>query len=505
MEPLTLIGLAAAAGFIFNKLSSQSDENNETNRKELTYSKDIVARAKRYKKAQYDISYIDVLPEYKLVKQLVLSEFPIVFITGGAGTGKSTFIRWIMNEFDGSVLLGAPTAMAAVNIEGKTLHSLCQLPPAWIVRKDIKRAPRRREIKEAKLLVIDEISMVTANLLDGVSAFFRLNREVDKPFGGLPIIIVGDMFQLPPVVNRASRDLFERIYGSAKFYNAKSLRESTYYAVELKRTYRQTEQDFVDLLTKIREGVDLSDSLSRLNSESSITDEPPEGSVWLSPRNAEVDTRNAQKLTELCSDPLMFRGHLTGRFKSDRLPSPMELVLKCGAQIMFTKNDSNKRWINGTVGVVERMEEDNIVVRIEDTGKLVDVDRVKWVDYQYRWNDYKNEIERIEIGSYTQFPLVLAWAITIHKSQGRTIEKVHLDLGSGAFETGQTYVALSRCRSTSGLSMARPLQESDILVDQESKQFYEHLRGVIEKLPPEKMMQQIMEPKHVAASRDIPF
>ena len=248
MEPLILLGLAAAAGFIFNKLSSQSDENNETNRRELTYSKDIVTRAKRYKKAEYDISYIDVLPEYELVQQLVLSEFPIVFITGGAGTGKSTFIRWMMNEFDGSVLLGAPTAMAAVNIEGKTLHSLCQLPPAWIVKKDIKRTPRRREIKEAKLLIIDEVSMVTANLLDGVSAFFRLNREVDKPFGGLPIIIVGDMFQLPPVVNHASRDLFERIYGSPKFYNAKSLRESTYYAVELKRTYRQTEQGFVDLL-----------------------------------------------------------------------------------------------------------------------------------------------------------------------------------------------------------------------------------------------------------------
>jgi len=307
------------------------------------------------------------------------------------------------------------------------------------------------------------------------------------------------MFQLPPVVDHSIRGLFERNYGSPKFYNAKSLRNTTYYAIELKKTYRQTEQGFVDLLTKIREGIDLSESLSKINLESTITDTPPEGSVWLSPRNAEANTRNAKKLEELTTDPMLYRGVLEGRFKSNRLPSPMELKLKCGAQVMFTKNDRYQRWINGSVGKIKSMDEDIIVVRIEDTGKLVDVNREKWVDYQYQWNNFENEIDRIEIGSYTQFPLVLAWAITIHKSQGRTIEKVHLDLGSGAFETGQTYVGLSRCRSISGLSMARALRESDILIDQESRIFYEHLRRVIEKLSPEKMLKQLSESKKVAA------
>ena len=378
---------------------------------------------------------------------------------------------------------------------------MCQLPPAWIVKKDIKEAPRRREIKEAKLLIIDEISMVTANLLDGVSAFFRLNRGVDKPFGGLPVIMVGDMFQLPPVVTDVTRDLYERIYGSSKFYNAKCLGETTYYAVELNKTYRQNDQHFVNVLTRIREGVDVRNSIATLNSECSITNTPPIGAVWLSPRNADVDHRNLVELKKIDSQSKMFRGQLDGKFKSDRLPSPLELVLKCGAQVMFTKNDKYRRWINGTVGIVKSFDEDLIVIELADTKKLVDVCRVKWEDYQYQWNRSTSEIDRSENGSYTQFPLVLAWAITIHKSQGRTIEKVHLDLGAGAFETGQTYVALSRCRSINGLSMSRSLAEGDIRIDLESKVFYDDLREIIRKLPPDELIKKL-QPEQVASNYD---
>jgi hypothetical protein len=491
LEPLTLIALAAAAGFIFGGESSQSRKNNEWRRRELTYSRDIVARAKRQAVADFDIDSIDVLPEYKLVRELVAQAFPLTFVTGGAGTGKSTFIKWLVAQYAGRVLLGAPTAMAAINIEAKTLHSLCQLPPAWIVRKDIKHTPRRREIKEAKLLIIDEISMVTANLLDGVSAYLRLNRGVDKPFGGLPVVMVGDMFQLPPVVTGSTRDLFERIYGSAKFYNAKCLREMTYYAVELTKTFRQSDQDFVNLLAKLREGVELGQVLECLNKQCEIRGDAPNSAVWLSPRNAEVDSRNVQELRRLETNPTMYRGTISGRFKVDRLPSPMELVLKPGAQVMFTKNDQRKRWINGTIGKVIRLAEDSISVELAGSAKLVDVERVKWPDYRYTWNDSTNEIERREIGSYTQFPLVLGWAITIHKSQGRTIERVHLDLGGGAFETGQTYVALSRCRAIQGLTLSRPLSSTDVMVDEESKLFYDELRQIIKKLPPKTMVENL--------------
>lgn len=506
MEPLTLLALAAAAGFVFKQFSSQARKNNESSNPELQYKPKIFASPKRVAEDVIDLDEIEVLVEYEVVEQLVKKAFPIVFVTGGAGTGKSTFVKWLVKRFNGQVLLGAPTAIASINIEGKTLHSLCQLPPAWIIKKDIKRAPRRREIQEAQLLIIDEISMVNANLLDGVSAFFRLNRGVDKPFGGLPVILVGDMFQLPPVVDREQKDLFERIYGTAKFYNAKSLGATTYYAVELEKTFRQSDQSFVDLLTSIREGRDLSNVLSTLNNECLITDSPPRGAVWLSPRNAEVDTTNFDQLQMLEGEEYLFRGTISGTFKNDRLPSPMNLRLKEGAQVMFTQNDNKKRWINGTVGKIVNITNSEIVVELAASGKLVDVERTKWVDFRYEWNPEERTIERIETGSYKQYPLVLAWAMTIHKSQGKTITRVHLDLGAGAFETGQTYVALSRCRSISGLSLARPLTPSDILVDQESVEFYDKLRGIIEKLPPNKMLESIANEERLReAGNEVPF
>jgi ATP-dependent DNA helicase PIF1 len=495
MEPFTLIALAAAAGFFFFKDDKPAHKKNGAYVRQhfppKTYAKNNVSHRSPRLSTDTDLSTIEVLPEYALVKSLVDKGFPMVFVTGGAGTGKSTFIKWLVKEFDGSILLGAPTGMAAINIDGKTLHSLCMLPPAWILKKDIKEDQRRREIKEAKLLVIDEISMVTSNLLDGVSAFFRVNRGVDKPFGGLPVIMVGDMFQLPPVVRSDTRELFDRVYGSPKFYNAKSLREITYYGIELNKTFRQVDQVFVDLLTKIREGVDIPETLETLNLECQITNTPPAGSVWLSPRNKEVDQRNTTELLKIQSPVMQFRGTLEGKFKSDRLPSPIDLVLKVGAQVMFTKNDSQKLWINGTVGVVKALADEVITVEISNSESIVEVGQATWQDYQYKWDDETSEIIREETGRYTQFPLVLAWSITIHKSQGRTIERVHIDLGAGAFETGQTYVALSRCRAMSGLTLSRPLAESDIMVDHESKAFYDHLRSVIKKLPPEELMKTI--------------
>lgn len=488
MDPFTLLAVASAAGFVFNKLAGTLDREE---RREFTYSKDLVAKLQPDNRSEFDLATIDVLPEYRLVKKLIQSDFPLIFITGGAGTGKSTFVRWALREFSGSVLLGAPTSMAALNVGGKTLHSLCALPPGWISKKDISRQPSRKEITEAKLLIIDEISMVTSNLLDGVSAYLRVNRGVNKPFGGLPVVMVGDMFQLPPVMPSSLQPFFIKHYGSAKFYNAKCLQNATYYGVELNRTYRQSDQDFVDILTKLREGVDVKETVARLNKGCTITKQPPRGSVCLSPRNKEVDRVNNQALAKLSGTARSYRGILEGQFQPSRLPAPKNLILKIGTQVLFTRNDTSKRWINGTIGVVRRLLNDKVFVQLTESGKVVDVGRVQWNEHHYGWDKKRNTILRSKIGSYRQFPLIPAWASTIHKSQGKTIENVHLDLGSGSFETGQTYVALSRCRSLRGLSMSRQLTVDDILVDFESKHFYASLREIINNLPPEEMLEKL--------------
>ena len=433
---------------------------------------------KRSVEQPIDLEKIDVLPEYLRVRQLVEDGFPLIFVTGGAGTGKSTFIRWLTSEFQGYVLLGAPTAIAALQIGGKTLHSMCQLPPAWIVKDDIKRSRNAYLYKQARLLIIDEVSMVSANLLDAVNAFFRLNRGKSDPFGGLSVVIVGDLFQLPPVLDATTKQLFQSEYPTPKFYGAHAIRRMKFEGIELTKAFRQVDQEYVDILGRIREGVSLEQTVAELNRRVLVVKEPPVGSVWLSPRNAEVERRNAAELQKLDGPTQTYAGRVEGKFndKRDRLPAPSELKVRVGAQVMFVKNGG--QWINGTLGVVERMQEESIAVRLYETDKVVDVGRAQWDEYEYALNQDTEQIERKVIGSYFQIPLMLAWAVTIHKSQGRTIERVHLDLGAGAFETGQTYVALSRCRSLDGLTLARGLTEADILVDEEARAFYKKLRAV---------------------------
>ena len=243
------------------------------------------------------------------------------------------------------------------------------------------------------------------------------------------------------------------------------------------------------MLAKLREGVDVADSIAELNRLCTITDRPPDQAVWLSPRNKEVDARNWAELRRLPAPSRFYQGKLTGRFRDDRLPSPKRLELRIGAQVMFTKNGG--RWVNGTIGVVVGLLDGRVEVRLHETGTVVDVGPVTWEQFDYHLNQQTNDIERTVVGEYQQIPLMLAWSVTIHKSQGKTIDRVHIDLGAGAFETGQTYVALSRCRSLSALTLSRPLRESDVLVDAESRQFYGKLRELIRTVPPQAMAQKM--------------
>jgi ATP-dependent DNA helicase PIF1 len=490
MNPRRLIDLVTGVGWVLGKLPGRPEQSSGERPDESKAGAKNGQRsglAANHRPKQADV---EVLPEYELARDLIKNEFPLLIVTGGAGTGKSTFIRWLARSFEGHVLIAAPTGIAALNVDGKTLHSMCVLPPAWILAEDIKDY-KPSIARGAKLLIIDEISMVNANLLDGVSDFFKRNRNRNAPFGGLPVVLVGDLFQLPPVVNSNVRDLFARNYKTSKFHGANAIANCPYYAIELKKAFRQVDQEFVNLLARIREGIDLNNALQRLNAACQITQEPPEGAVWLSPRNVEVDRRNTAMLARLRDASVNYEGVLTGKYKNDRLPSPMVVELRVGAQVMFTKNGN--KWVNGSIGTVQKTLPDKVHVRLLEDGEIVEVAPATWEQFDYQLNPMTGGIERFIAGTYSQIPLVLAWSVTIHKSQGKTLDRVHIDLGAGAFETGQTYVALSRCRSLERLTLSRPLTAEDVRVDVESQAFYGALRKLIESTPLEKMREHLRD------------
>jgi ATP-dependent exoDNAse (exonuclease V) alpha subunit len=286
--------------------------------------------------------------------------------------------------------------------------------------------------------------------------------------------MVGDLFQLPPIVTEATRELFASLYESPKFFSANALTQSEFYAVELTKAFRQVDQEFVDLLAKIREGRNLTDAINKLNSTCKITDTPSLGTITLSPRHADIERVNSERLRQLPGDVKVFTGVLTGKFSEKQVPVPNKIELKVGAQVMIAKNGKN--YVNGDVATVSEILTDRVKVMLTDRKEVVEVPISVWQQFEYKFNEKTKEIERVVTGSYSQLPVVLAWAMTIHKSQGLTLSSVHLDLGKGAFETGQTYVALSRCRSLKTLSMARPIRSEDILVDPQAIAFYKEIR-----------------------------
>ncbi len=419
------------------------------------------------------IEGIEVIPEYLEVREQISKGTSLILVTGGAGTGKSTFIKWLEVQYPGEILLTAPTGIAALTIGGRTLHSLCKFPPAYILDKDIRINPKS-PVRSAKVLVIDEVSMVSANLLDSVNKFLQLNRKDRSPFGGLTVVLVGDLFQLPPIVTHETRPLFEAEYTSAKFFAANCVRDSTAYMVELTRAFRQTDQKSVELLGKVREGKDGEETLEALNSTCVVTESPPPGSVWLCPRHVDVERVNSRRLGDLSGYSREYVGIVKNHFPDQNLPVPKTLTLKVGAQVVLVNNSI--KWVNGTIAQVVAMYADNVQVKLPGSSEVVRVPLETWTQHEYVINTESGLIDRIDAGSYTQIPMLLAWGMTIHKSQGLTIDPVHLDLGAGAFESGQTYVALSRCRSLSRTTLTREIRPADIRVDLEAFAFYEEMR-----------------------------
>lgn len=419
-------------------------------------------------------STIEVTEEYRLVNKFIKNGEKLIFVTGGAGTGKSTFVKWIQEIYAGEVVTAAPTGIAALTVSGTTIHRLFKFPPAWILESDIKR-DSKSVIAKARILILDEISMVNANMLDAIDKSCRLHRDAKKPFGGLTLIMVGDLFQLPPIVTEQTKSLFKREYKTPKFFSAHSISKLSPVGVELVKPFRQKDILFINLLQNIREGDELRQTINEINSNCVITKQPPKGAVHLAPTNKEVENINIKKLSALKSPEWIYSATQSGKFSDSQLPAPSRITLKKGAQIVFLNN--SKSWVNGSVGTVDELFQYKIIVQLSDSNKKVEVLPYEWKNYEYFFNEETKKIDRRIIGRYEQLPVTLAWAMTIHKSQGLTLDRVHLSLGAGAFENGQTYVALSRCRDINSLTLERKIQFSDILVDQEVVKFYEAIRS----------------------------
>ncbi len=411
-----------------------------------------------------------------------------LFLTGKAGTGKSTFMRHIAATIKKKNIILAPTGIAAINAGGSTLHSFFKLPfhpllptdkrfSARNIRKTLKyNGEKTKLLREVELIIIDEISMVRADIIDFIDKVLRIyNCNMREPFGGKQLLLVGDIYQLEPVIKEDERQMLRPFYPSCFFFDAHVFREMQLISVELKKVYRQRDKQFISLLDHIRTS-HVSDSDLRLLNErvnASIATEEGRLSITLSGRRDTVDYINEKQLNTLPDQPTIFYGHIEGEFPESSLPTPIELEVKTGAQVLFIKNDKERRWVNGTLGTIIGFgdEADGIIyVRTED-GRDFDVEREIWSNVRYTFNEKEQKIEEEEIGSYRQFPLRLAWAITVHKSQGLTFNNVKIDFTGGVFAGGQTYVALSRCTSLQGISLQEPIRRENIFVSADVTNF----------------------------------
>ncbi len=396
-----------------------------------------------------------------------------VFLTGRAGTGKSTLLNLFRRYTEKNVVVLAPTGVAAINVKGETIHTFCGFPPHMIKSKDIKDRGRPKFYTSIDTLVIDEISMVRADMLDNVDIFFRKNRRSEKPFGGLQVIFVGDLYQLPPVVSGiGEKQVVESMYETPYFFSAHVFESDFYLEMyELTKVYRQEEKHFLHLLEEIRNGDADEMILEELNERVDPTFDG-DGYITLCSTNATAKSINQRKLDALHGEEFFYQGKLEGAFPVQQTPTDLMLRLKQGAQVIMLYNESSKKYVNGTIAQISDLGEDWIRVWIDKDGELeeVEVELISW--YKIKYTLDKGKFTTEIVGQFTQYPIALAWAITIHKSQGQTFDKAIIDLGRGAFAHGQTYVALSRCRTLDGLVLRKPLTPADIIVDEDVIQYY---------------------------------
>lgn len=390
------------------------------------------------------------------------------FITGKAGCGKSTLLEWFRTHTKKNIIICAPTGVTAIKARGKTLHSVFKIPPKFVTKDDVK--PLSREAKKLLMhvdtLLIDEASMVRADTFDAIDQTLRLTRKSFTPFGGVQIILFGDLYQLPPVVTSEEKEVVNHIYPDGPyFFNSRSYQEVNFETLELTKIFRQTEKDFIELLDKVRSAKVKDIDLKVLNRQYQEFDfEPPKGTIILTPRNAKVDAINNKKLNEIESEEFTFTAQVKGNFKEKEFPVEEQLRLKVGAQVMIVKNDHShlRRWVNGTLATIESLEKDKVFIKIGRN--IFNLGRSRWEKINYKITG--GMITSDVIATYTQYPIKLAWATSIHKVQGQTFDKVAIDLDQGAFTHGQTYVALSRAKTIEGIYLMKKIGYQDFIFDE---------------------------------------
>lgn len=413
-----------------------------------------------------------------------------LFLTGKAGTGKTTFLREVVRYTKKKCIVLAPTGIAAVNAGAMTIHSFFQFGLGPFVqgviepKSDFRINKSKLElIRHLQLLIIDEVSMVRADLMDHIDVELRRIRRNSKPFGGVQLLMIGDLQQLPPIAHGGEDELLRQYYKTLYFFSSAALKSMKYNCIELKNVYRQTDRHFIDILNHARNCTLTSQDISDLNARyiPGFSPKPEDGYIRLMTHNRQVDYVNATEMEKLDSKPYTFVAAVTGTFPEESYPTANSLTLKKGAQVMFIKNDPDRRFINGTLGEVKSIDKNSIAVRLAESGTVIDVEPMEWQNIRYQFDEESKEISSKQIGRFKQYPLKAAWAITVHKSQGLTFDKAIIDVHA-AFSPGQAYVALSRCRTLDGLVLSSPVSASVFMKDNAVDAYMNYISRPVEEL-----------------------
>lgn len=420
---------------------------------------------------------IELTDEFAKAFQLIEETNESFFVTGKAGTGKSTLLKYFRSKTEKNIAVVAFTGLAAINVNGQTIHSFFGFPIGFIhpnaVRKNDDLVFLLRSLDT---IIVDEVSMLRADLMDAIDKSLRIHRDNPKPFGGVQMVFIGDMYQLPPIIEKDLSEVYSKYYKTPYFFSADVFSFMKLPLINLERIHRQNDPEFIEILNCIRERKNLSKALDRLNQNVSFNfnDLQNGDTVVLSTTNEKVREVNSFFLDKLPSKPQIYSSSIEGDFDPKSYPTDEKLYLKEGAKIMFIKNDPDKQYVNGDIGIITKLTPFSIEVKCKGSTFVVKRQRWEKIKYGYVPSEIEGEkgnVTKTVVGSFEQYPLRLAWAITIHKSQGQTYNNVFIDFHKGSFTSGQTYVALSRCKTLDGIKLQRPIKESDVILDHRITEF----------------------------------